>query len=159
MYVSRLIQADGKWYPARIASVAGAADNAVYNIIYTKTRTTEMLPGADLRIRKIDPNAPAPTKSAKAQAQRMMTNDERARERERNRARKEKKMKREAEKNKVQADKQATWQKFAAKSAKKSMPGAKGLALGPSTGPATAGTPRMTPNAQRTKHVYEEADE
>ena len=93
-------EADGKWYPARIASVTNAGEHAVYSVIYTKTRTTETLRGADLRVRKADPNAPAPRpakSAAKAQAQRMMTNDERARERERKKARKEKKLAREAE--------------------------------------------------------------
>ena len=123
-------EADGKWYPARIASVTNAGEYAVYSVIYTKTRTTETLRGADLRVRKADPNAPAarPVKTAaKAQAQRMMTNDERARERERKKARKEKKLAREAEKNKVHADKQAAWQQFAAKGVRglnKGYPGA-----------------------------------
>ncbi|WFD44978.1 hypothetical protein MPSI1_003654 [Malassezia psittaci] len=113
-------QADGKWYPARIASVANTGENAVYSVIYTKTRTTETLNGEELRIRKHDPNAPQPShsKTVKAQAQRMMTNDERIRERERKKARKEKKLAREAEKNKVHDDKKAAWQTFASKSLK-----------------------------------------
>lgn len=117
-------EADGKWYPARIASVANTGENAVYSVIYTKTRTTETLRAPDLRVRKVDPNAPQPShsKTAKAQAQRMMTNDERARERERKKARKEKKMAREAEKNKIHDDKQAAWQKFAAKGLNKGYP-------------------------------------
>lgn len=117
-------QADGKWYPARIASVAGMGEHAVYSVIYTKTRTTETLRGTELRVRKVDPNAPQPShsKTVKAQAQRMMTNDERVRERERKKARKEKKMAREAEKDRIHDEKQAAWQKFAAKGVKKGYP-------------------------------------
>lgn len=148
-------QADGKWYPARIASVAGTAESAVYSIIYTKTRTTEMLHAPDLRIRKVDPNAPQPShaKTVKAQAQRMMTNDERARERERKKAKKEKKMRREAEKDKVHDDKKMAWQKFAAKGVNKGYPMG-GRKTDDTTMVGVSGGSRMTPNPQRTRHVF-----
>ncbi|PKI85164.1 hypothetical protein MVES_000769 [Malassezia vespertilionis] len=156
--------ADGKWYPGKVASVAGQADSPLYSIIYTKTRTTEMLTADSLRVRKMDPNAAPPASaksSAKANAQRMMSNDEREKERERKRVKKEKKIQREAEKDRVHDEKKSAWQKFAAKGAKKGyFGGSKNMFKTPEDPHAKIGIVGagrgMTPSAQRSKHVYEE---
>ena len=130
-------QADGRWYPARITSVAGSAENPVYSILYTKHRTTDVVTASDLRPRQQHANAQAgmageasgltttatmamaSTKPKNTGALRPMTNDERERERERKRARKEKKLEREAAKNMEHDRKQSSWQKFQAKAVKK----------------------------------------
>ncbi|KAH9982475.1 hypothetical protein BGW80DRAFT_1433843 [Lactifluus volemus] len=80
---------DGAWYPARINSVAGSAENRVYSIVFKSYNTTEQ------------------------------AKEEEDEEKERKRKKNEKKVETRAAKAKEQLQKQASWQKFAKKSEKK----------------------------------------
>lgn len=109
--------ADDRWYPAKITTVTGSAENPVYSILFTKLKTTDVVSSADLRPRAA--SQPSSAKSSSSSASRPMTRDELAEERERKRARKEKKMEREAAKNREHDARQSAWQKFQAKAVKK----------------------------------------
>lgn len=175
-------QADGRWYPARITSVAGSAENPVYSILYTKHRTTDVVTASDLRPRQQHANAQAgmageasgltttatmtmaSTKPKNTGALRPMTNDERERERERKRARKEKKLEREAAKNMEHDRKQSSWQKFQAKAVKKKygVAGDRSMFKTPDDPYAKIGSSGgrgMTKQAPRLKNTYETPDE
>ena len=89
--------ADDRWYPAKITTVTGSAENPVYSILFTKLKTTDVVSSADLRPRSA--SQPTSTKGSSSSASRPMTRDELAEERERKRARTEKKREREAAKN------------------------------------------------------------
>jgi len=103
---------DGSWYPARIASIGGAAENQVYSIVFKGYNTTELVKSSDIKpLPPNYPNIPSSTKRKLSKA------DEE--EREKKKKKNEKKLEVKAAKAKEQMQKQATWQKFAKKSEKK----------------------------------------
>lgn len=107
---------DGRWYAARILSVAGSVAQPVYSVLLPKQQTTHMLTAPDLRPRQVHDNASdAPTPAYVAPKKAPLTNEER----ERKRLKKAKKQEREAAKNREHDEKQSAWQKFQAKAAKK----------------------------------------
>src|SRR5712671_5650693 len=102
---------DGAWYPARINSVAGSAENRVYSIVFKSYNTTEQLEASLLK--PLPPNY-----NSQPSAKRKAKEDE-DEEKERKRKKNEKKVETRAAKAKEQLQKQARWQKFATKSEKK----------------------------------------
>lgn len=152
---------DGRWYAARVLTVAGSAAQPVYSVLLIKQQTTHMLASADLRPRQVhasgDTSAPAyaPKKSLPLTPE----------ERERKRLKKAKKQEREAAKNREHDEKQSAWQKFQAKAAKKryDVAGDKSqfktpddpYAKSTSSLSDTVGAGRgMTQQPQRKKHTY-----
>ena len=109
---------DGKWYPAKILSVSGAADNRAYSIKYAEYDSTEVVPYADVR----------PLSASK---KRQLEMELAEKEKERKRKKSEKKTETQAMKAQVQAQSQKNWQSFAKKSAKKGVviPGVKGESI------------------------------
>ncbi|KAK0233186.1 hypothetical protein IW262DRAFT_1329147 [Armillaria fumosa] len=105
--------ADGGWYPARITSVGGSADNRVYSIVFKGYNTTEQVKASEVR-----PLPPNYTYNAPVSNKRKLSKQEEE-ERERKKKKNEKKLEAKAAKAKEQTQKQATWQKFAKKSEKK----------------------------------------
>lgn len=103
---------DGSWYPARITSIGGAADNRVYSIVFKGYNTTELVKSVEIKAMPGNYTAPA------ASTKRKMTKAEEE-EREKKKKKNEKKLEVKAAKAKEQNNKQATWQKFAKKSEKK----------------------------------------
>lgn len=105
---------DGAWYPARITSLGGSADNRVYSIVFKGYNTTELVKASEIK--------PLPMNYATCVAassnKRKLTKAEEE-EKERRKKRNEKKLEARAAKAKEQMHKQATWQKFAKKSEKK----------------------------------------
>jgi survival-of-motor-neuron-related-splicing factor 30 len=104
---------DGGWYPARITSVGGSAENPVYSIMFKGYNTTELIKGGEIK--------PLPAnhqEKVSAPSKRKLTKAE-DEERDRKKKRNEKKLEVKAAKAKEQLAKQATWQKFAKKSEKK----------------------------------------
>lgn len=106
---------DGRWYAARILTVAGSVAQPVYSVLLPKQQTTHMLTASDLRPRQAHANAAAPAPAYVAPKKAPMTTEER----ERKRLKKAKKQEREAAKNREHDEKQSAWQKFQAKAAKK----------------------------------------
>lgn len=106
---------DGRWYAARILTVAGSVAQPVYSVLLPKQQTTHMLTASDLRPRRAHANAAAPAPAYVAPKKAPMTTEER----ERKRLKKAKKQEREAAKNREHDEKQSAWQKFQAKAAKK----------------------------------------
>ena len=104
---------DGQWYPARIASVGGSADNRVFSVVFKGYNTTELVNSS--QIKQIPANYQAP---ATISNKRKLTKVEEE-ERERKKKKNEKKLEVRAAKAKEQSAKQQTWQKFAKKSEKK----------------------------------------
>ena len=105
---------DGGWYPARITSLGGYADNRVYSIVFKGYNTTELVKSAEIKALPANYAATAPSSSNK----RKLTKAEEE-EREKKKKKNEKKLEVKAAKAKEQNNKQATWQKFAKKSEKK----------------------------------------
>ena len=93
---------DGRWYAARILTVAGSVAQPVYSVLLPKQQTTHMLTASDLRPRQAHANAAAPAPAYVAPKKAPMTTEER-----------------EAAKNREHDEKQSAWQKFQAKAAKK----------------------------------------
>ncbi|KAN0063894.1 hypothetical protein ACQY0O_003500 [Thecaphora frezii] len=165
---------DGRWYPARIVSVAGSSDNPVYSVIFKGYNNTENLTASDLRPSKpraVSPPqsaSPAPEASASAStststSNKKLTPEEEA-ERERRRRRNERKTEKLAAKQAMQVDKAAAWQKFAKKGVKKGViPGQKSIFKTPEDPYAKVGVVGggrgMTAYNSRTKHVYEGAEQ
>lgn len=104
---------DNAWYPARITSLGGSAENRVYSIVFKAYNTTELVKAADLR--QMPPNY---STTAQTSNKRKLTRAEEE-ERERKKKKNEKKLEVRAAKAKEQTQKQASWQKFAKKSEKK----------------------------------------
>jgi survival of motor neuron-related-splicing factor 30 len=103
---------DGTWYPARITSIGGAAENRVYSIVFKGYNTTELVKSSD--IKPLPPNySNIPSSNKRKLSQ--LEEDEREKKKKKN----EKKLEVKAAKAKEQTQKQATWQKFAKKSEKK----------------------------------------
>jgi survival-of-motor-neuron-related-splicing factor 30 len=105
---------DGQWYPARITSLGGSAENRVYSIVFKGYNTTELVKAADLK--PLPPNYAATMPSSSNKRKLTKVEEE---ERERKKKKNEKKVEARAAKAKEQQQKQATWQKFAKKSEKK----------------------------------------
>lgn len=105
---------DGGWYPARITSLGGSADNRVYSIVFKGYNTTELVKAAEIKALPANYASTAPSSSNK----RKLTKAEED-EREKKKKKNEKKLESKAAKAKEQTQKQATWQKFAKKSEKK----------------------------------------
>jgi survival-of-motor-neuron-related-splicing factor 30 len=106
--------ADGGWYPARITSVGGSADNRVYSIVFKGYNTTELVKSVEIKALPANYATTAPSSSNK----RKLSKAEEE-EREKKKKKNEKKLEVKAAKAKEQNNKQATWQKFAKKSEKK----------------------------------------
>lgn len=104
---------DGKFYPARVVSVAGTADNPLYTILFHKYGNTQVSNATDLRVRK----GPLPTRKQETPRPASRTIDDK--ERERRRLRNEKKRAREASRVQEHAERQNAWLKFAKKGQKK----------------------------------------
>ena len=102
---------DGSWYPARITSIGGAAENRVYSIVFKGYNTTELVKSSD--IKPLPPNYSNIPSSNKRKLSKV-EEDEREKKKKN-----EKKLEVKAAKAKEQTQKQATWQKFAKKSEKK----------------------------------------
>jgi survival-of-motor-neuron-related-splicing factor 30 len=105
---------DGSFYPARITSVGGSAENTVYSIMFRGYNTTELVKGSEIKPLPTNHQEKTPTVSNK----RKLTKVEEE-EKERKKKKNEKKLEVKAAKAKEQLAKQATWQKFAKKSEKK----------------------------------------
>ncbi|KAJ7597105.1 hypothetical protein C8J56DRAFT_308302 [Mycena floridula] len=106
--------ADGSWYPARITSVGGSAENRVYNVVFKGYNTTEQVKPSEVKHLPPNYNLITPSSSNK----RKLSKQEEE-EREKKKKKNEKKLEVKAAKAKEQTAKQATWQKFAKKSEKK----------------------------------------
>jgi survival-of-motor-neuron-related-splicing factor 30 len=109
---------DGQWYPARIASVGGSADNRAYTIVFKSYNTTELVNSSSIKALPGNHQAVNNPYLSSANNKRKPTEAEEE-ERERKRKKNEKKLEVRAQKAKEQNHKQATWQKFAKKSEKK----------------------------------------
>jgi len=110
---------DGQWYPARIASVGGSADNRAYTVIFKSYNTTELVNSSSIKALPANHQAVNnPYLSSTSSNKRKPTQMEEE-EKERKRKKNEKKLEVRAQKAKEQNQKQATWQKFAKKSEKK----------------------------------------
>lgn len=118
---------DGNWYPARIISLGGSAENRVFSVVFRGYDTTELLKAHEIKpLPSSHPQsgggfggggAGGPGGGA-ASAKRKLTKEEED-ERERKKKKNEKKAETRATKAKEQNEKQASWQKFAKKSEKK----------------------------------------
>lgn len=105
--------ADGVWYPARITSLGGSADNRVYSIVFKGYNTTELVKAFE--IKPLPPNHSGTEPSSNKRKLSKVEEEEREKRKKKN----EKKIEAKAAKAKEQTQKQATWQKFAKKSEKK----------------------------------------
>ena len=105
---------DGSFYPARITSVGGSAENPVYSIVFRGYNTTELVKGSELKA--LPPNYQEKTLAVSNKRKLTKVEEE---ERERKKKKNEKKLEVKAAKAKEQLAKQAVWQKFAKKSEKK----------------------------------------
>jgi hypothetical protein len=104
---------DNNWYPARITSLGGSAENRAYSIVFKGYKTTELVKAADLKPMPSNSSTAAPSSN-----KRKLTKAEEE-ERERKKKKNEKKLEVRAAKAKEQTQKQASWQKFTKKSEKK----------------------------------------
>jgi survival-of-motor-neuron-related-splicing factor 30 len=105
---------DGAWYPARITSLGGSAENRVYSIVFKGYNTTELVKASE--IKPLPPNHSGVESSSSNKRKLSKVEEE---EKERKKKKNEKKIEAKAAKAKEQTQKQATWQKFAKKSEKK----------------------------------------
>jgi survival of motor neuron-related-splicing factor 30 len=104
---------DGNWYPARITSVGGSAENRVYSIVFKGYNTTELVKANEVKV--LPPNYGTNTPSSSKKKLSKQEEEDRDRKKLKNL----KKLEVRAAKAKEQNEKQATWQKFAKKSEKK----------------------------------------
>lgn len=101
---------DGSWYPARIVSMGGSAENPVYSVVFRGYNTTELVKNGELRVLPAEGNAgPAKRKLSK----------EEEKELERRKKRNNRKRDVQAAKATEQMLKQTRWQKFTKKAEKK----------------------------------------
>jgi hypothetical protein len=105
---------DGAWYPARITSLGGSAENRVYSIVFKGYNTTELVKASEI---KPLPQNHSGVESSSSNKRKLSKVEEE--EKERKKKKNEKKIEAKAAKAKEQTQKQATWQKFAKKSEKK----------------------------------------
>ncbi|KAF9242878.1 hypothetical protein BU15DRAFT_86670 [Melanogaster broomeanus] len=105
---------DDSFYPARITSVGGSAENPVFSIVFRGYNTTEVVKGSEIKPLPANHQEKMP-----AMPNKRKLNKAEEEERERKKKKNEKKVEAKATKAKEQLAKQATWQKFAKKSEKK----------------------------------------
>ncbi|KAF8078546.1 hypothetical protein FPV67DRAFT_1557847 [Lyophyllum atratum] len=105
---------DGGWYPARITSLGGSAENRVYSIMFKGYNTTELVKAAEIK-----PLPPNYATNAPSSSNKRKLSKQEEEEREKKKKKNEKKLEVKAAKAKEQTQKQATWQKFAKKSERK----------------------------------------
>jgi survival-of-motor-neuron-related-splicing factor 30 len=105
---------DGGWYPARITSLGGSAENRVYSIVFKGYNTTELVKASAIKPLPSNHSSVLPSSSNKRKLSKVEEE-----EREKKKKKNEKKVEAKAAKAKEQTHKQATWQKFAKKSEKK----------------------------------------
>ncbi|TFY61937.1 hypothetical protein EVJ58_g4207 [Rhodofomes roseus] len=105
---------DGQWYPARITSVGGSADNRVYSVMFKGYNSTELVNSSQLKPLPSNHQSAGPSAGNKRKLSKVEEE-----EREKKKKKNEKKVEAKAAKAKEQTEKQASWQKFAKKSEKK----------------------------------------
>ncbi|BGP41398.1 hypothetical protein JCM10449v2_005376 [Rhodotorula kratochvilovae] len=115
---------DGKWYPARITSISGPADQPVYTVVFRGYDTPEVVPASDLRpLNKWDAKEAKEREAAVAGEKRKalgateLSKDEM--EKERKRRKNEKKAETQKAKAEEASSKAKSWQAFAKKGTKK----------------------------------------
>jgi len=153
---------DGQWYPARITSLGGSAENRVYSIVFKGYNTTELVKASDLKPLPSNYNANVPSSSNKRKLTKVEEED-----REKKKKKNEKKLEARAQKAKEQQMKQASWQKFAKKSEKKGVhiAGVAGTSIfrtpdNPLGKVGVTGSGKgMTEVASRTKHKFEAGED
>lgn len=96
--------ADQKFYPARITSIGGAAENLVFSVIFQGYDSTELVQRADVK---------ALSESSKKRQMVMVVEDDA--EKDKKRKKNEKKAETRAEQTAAQGSKQKSWQSFAKK--------------------------------------------
>ncbi|KAF9531995.1 hypothetical protein CPB83DRAFT_848157 [Crepidotus variabilis] len=150
---------DGSWYPARVTSIGGYAENPVYSIVFKGYNTTELVKANEI---KPMPQNYKDTTTAPAAGKRKLNKAEEE-EREKKKKKNEKKVEVRAQKAKEQVAKQQTWQKFAKKSEKKGVhiAGVSGTSIfktpdNPMGRVGVTGSGKgMTEVAQKQKHKFE----
>ncbi|EED80429.1 predicted protein [Postia placenta Mad-698-R] len=105
---------DGQFYPARITSVGGSADNRAYSVMFKGYNSTELVNASQLKALPANHQSAGPSAAGKRKLSKVEEE-----ERERKKKKNEKKLEVKAAKAKEQTEKQASWQKFAKKSEKK----------------------------------------
>ncbi|KAI0800912.1 hypothetical protein C8Q74DRAFT_1364577 [Fomes fomentarius] len=162
---------DGQWYPARIASVGGSADNRAYSVVFKGYNNTELVNAAHVKAAHGEHagaggGGAGAGSGGGAGSKRKLSKVEEE-ERERKKKKNEKKLEVRAAKAKEQQEKQASWQKFAKKSEKK------GIHIAGVSGTSIFKTPEnplgrvgvtgsgkgMTEVAPRAKHKFEVEDD
>lgn len=112
---------DGQWYPARIASVSGSADNRQYSVVFKVYNNTELVSASQIKPLPSNHNGGGASSGAGgggAGSKRKLSKVEEE-EREKKKKKNEKKVEVRAAKAKEQQEKQVSWQKFAKKSERK----------------------------------------
>lgn len=118
---------DGQWYPARITSVGGSADNRAYSVVFKGYNNTELVNASQVKALSGSSSSGSGggygaggsgAGGAGAGAKRKLSKAEEE-EREKKKKKNEKKVEVRAAKAKEQQEKQASWQKFAKKSERK----------------------------------------
>ncbi|TBU48164.1 hypothetical protein BD309DRAFT_950120 [Dichomitus squalens] len=157
---------DGQWYPARIASVGGSADNRQYSVVFKVYNNTELVSASQIKPLPGNYTASASMGAASAGSKRKLAKVE-DEEKEKKKKKNEKKLEVRAAKAKEQQEKQMSWQKFAKKSEKK------GIHIAGVAGSSIFKTPDnplgrvgvtgsgkgMTGVAPRIKHKFEVVDD
>lgn len=127
------LQADGRWYPARITSVAGSSADPVYHIIFKGYNNTEMVRSADIKAssktqdqRHHTAGTSSTSSDSAVAAGKKRTSDGTQSaplgadaDRERKKKRAEKKQERTQNQAQLASEKANSWQKFAKKGQKK----------------------------------------
>ncbi|KAH9937123.1 uncharacterized protein B0H18DRAFT_950085 [Fomitopsis serialis] len=98
---------DGQWYPARITSLGGSADNRVYSVMFKGYNSTELVNASQLKPLPANHQSAGPSAGNKRKLSK------------KKKKKNEKKLESKAAKAKEQSEKQQSWQKFAKKSEKK----------------------------------------
>lgn len=127
---------DGKWYPARITSITGSADQPIYTVVYRGYDTPEVVSVGDIRpLNKWDAKEAKERDAAVAGEKRKtmgaaeLSKDDM--EKERKRRKNEKKAETQKAKAEEASSKAKSWQSFAKKGTKKGVhiPGVAGAFL------------------------------
>lgn len=108
--------ADHKFYPARITSIGGSADNRVFSVIFNGYASTELVTAVDIKPASTAAHDDGPGNKGKRGAAVLSEEDA---EKERKRKKNEKKAETKQTKTLEQGLKQKSWQSFAKKSTKK----------------------------------------
>ncbi|RPD82004.1 hypothetical protein L226DRAFT_564637 [Lentinus tigrinus ALCF2SS1-7] len=157
---------DGQWYPARIASLGGSADNRVYSVVFKGYNNTELVNAGQVKALPGNYAGATAGGSGGAGSKRKLSKVEEE-ERERKKKKNEKKLEVRAAKAKEQQEKQHSWQKFAKKSEKKGIhiAGVSGTSIfktpdNPLGRVGVTGSGKgMTEVAPRHKHKFEVTDD